>query len=90
MPIGEARWRQRVTVQGRVEAVQVQERGGSPTVEARLVDRTGSIGVVFLGRRRVPGVVLGRWMRVSGMTVDSHGRLVVVNPRYDLLPAAPV
>ena len=89
VPIGEARWRQRVTVQGRVHATRVHERGGSPTLEVTLADRTGSIGVVFLGRRRVPGIVLGRWMRVSGMTVDSHGRLAIVNPRYDLLPTSP-
>jgi amino acid transporter len=84
-PIADVRWRHRVTVVGRVESLRVRPMGGAPTLECLLSDRTGSVSVVFLGRRRISGIRNGTRMAVTGMAVDHHGRLAILNPEYRLL-----
>src|SRR5205807_10409436 len=44
---GEAKYRQRVTVAGRVFSVRVQPRAGAPSLECTLKDSTGQIVLVF-------------------------------------------
>ena len=84
-PIAEAEWRQRARVAGRVRSVRVQPWAGVPTLEGTLVDDTGGISVVFLGRRHVPGIRPGTKMVVEGMVGDHAGRLAILNPDYRLL-----
>jgi RecG-like helicase len=86
-PIADVVWRERVTVAGRVRSVRVQPWGGAPTLECTLVDRTGGVAVVFLGRREVAGVRPGTRLRASGVAGAHDGRLAILNPVYELLPA---
>jgi hypothetical protein len=88
-PIADVRWRHRVTVIGRVDSLRVQPMGGAPALECLLSDNTGSVSVVFLGRRRIAGIRNGTRMEVTGMAVDHHGRLAILNPEYRLLADAP-
>jgi hypothetical protein len=85
--IGHVEWRTRVRVTGRVRSVRVQPRAGVPTLECTLVDATGGIGVVFLGRRKVAGIRPGTNLAVEGMAGCYHDRLAILNPRYEILPA---
>jgi hypothetical protein len=85
-PIASVQWRQRVTLTGRIQAQRVQPLAGSPSLECTLADETGVISVVFLGRREIAGVTIGRTVRVEGRAVDHHGRLAILNPSYELLP----
>jgi hypothetical protein len=87
VPIGDVRWRHDVRVTGRVRSVRVQPRANVPTLECTLVDPTGGITVVFLGRRRVPGIGLGTWMTVEGRAGSHHGKLALLNPEYTLAGA---
>ncbi len=87
-PIGEVEWRQRVRVEGRVRSVRVQPRVGVPTLECTIVDATGGIGVVFLGRRRVAGIRPGSHLVVEGMAGEHHGRLAILNPLYEIVASA--
>ena len=84
-PIAEAEWRQRARVAGRVRSVRVQPWAGVPTLECTVVDDSGGISVVFLGRREVAGVSPGRRMVVEGMVGDHNGRIAMLNPEYRLL-----
>jgi amino acid transporter len=85
VPLGEVTHRQRAIVGGRVRTVQVQPLAGVPTFECTLVDATGALTIVFLGRRAVAGITPGRYLRAEG-TVGSHrGRLAILNPSYELL-----
>ena len=85
--IGDTRWRKRVRVRGRVRALRVQPwEGGIATLEATLVDGTGGITVIFMGRRKIAGVRLGAWMEVEGMVLESRGKLAIMNPEYVLIP----
>jgi len=90
--IGDLQPRTRATVAGRVRALRVQPWGGNPAVECSLGDESGSITVVFFGRREVPGVRLGTVMTATGTPGSHHGMLAMLNPEYTLLssPAAPV
>jgi len=83
--IGDVRWRGPVRVAGRVRSVRVQPRANVATLECTLVDPSGGITVVFLGRRSVPGIRLGTRMVVEGRAGSHHGKLAVLNPDYTLL-----
>ncbi|HEV8625523.1 MAG TPA: amino acid permease [Acidimicrobiia bacterium] len=93
VPIGDVRCRQYVRVEGRIRSVRVQPRVEVPTLECVLVDSTGALSVIFLGRRAIAGLEVGAHLRVEGMAGESHGRLALLNPQYELvpngLPAAP-
>jgi hypothetical protein len=84
-PIAEATWRSHVKVAGRVRSLRVQPRVGVPTLECTLVDDTGGITLVFLGRRKVAGINCGRRLFAEGTVGEHHGRLAILNPIFDLL-----
>ena len=78
--------RQKVVVQGTLKTVTLRPRGGVPALEAELYDGTGSIQVVWLGRRRIGGIEPGQPIRVQGRIGVQDGVRVIYNPRYDLRP----
>jgi RecG-like helicase len=84
-PIAEVRWREAVSVSGRVRSIRVQPRADVPTLECVLDDGTGGLSVVFLGRRYVAGIRLGTTLTVSGRVGAHHGRLAILNPDYEIL-----
>jgi RecG-like helicase len=85
IPVAEATWRSHVKVAGRIRSVRVQPRVGVPTLECTLVDDTGGITLVFLGRRKMAGITCGRKLVAEGTVGEHHGRLAILNPLYDLL-----
>lgn len=90
-PIGNVTWRSHVKVSGHVHALQVQPWADSiATLELTLVDDTGGLIIVFLGRRRIGGVELGTKLIAEGTVVESRGRLALINPAYRLLPNEPL
>ena len=84
-PIGQAEWRHRVRVAGRVKSVRVQPRAGTSNLECVLADETGRILLVFQGRRRIPGVQPGARLVVEGMVGDWARRQAILNPEYELI-----
>jgi hypothetical protein len=84
-PAADVTWRTRAKVQGRVRSLRIQPWAGVATLEATLVDDTGGITVVFLGRRDVPGIHCGSRLVVEGMAGAHRGRLAILNPEYELL-----
>ncbi len=84
--IGDARWRRRVRIAGRVRSIRVAPLHDAPTLELILADGTGAISVVFLGRRGLAGVSVGTKMTVEGTVGIHKARLALMNPPYQLLP----
>jgi RecG-like helicase len=84
-PILEASHRQRVTVAGRVHSMRVQPRAGVATLECTVNDGSGSMTIVFLGRREVPGLHSGARVIAEGVVGEHHGRLAMLNPRLELV-----
>jgi len=66
--------------------MRVQPWGGVATLECTLRDETGSIALVFLGRRHISGIKAGTRLLAEGMVSDRGGRLAMLNPEYEILP----
>ena len=77
--------REHVTISGQVLGIRVRPSDTLPTYVARLGDDTGSITVIWTGRRTVGGVGLGRRIRLEGTPVKSPDGLCIYNPVYELL-----
>jgi hypothetical protein len=75
-----------VTVTGRLRSVVYTPRETVPTVDAELFDGSGSIHLVWLGRRRIPGIEPGRQLTARGRVAELEGGLVIFNPWYELKP----
>ncbi len=86
-PIGDAQPRQEVTVAGEITSLRIVPRSGTPSLEATVSDGSGSLVVVWTGRRQIPGVAPGKRLVLSGRGAPhgAGGRLMVLNPRYELL-----
>ena len=85
-PAGPDLVREKVVVQGTLKTVTLRPRGGVPALEAELYDGTGSINVIWLGRRRISGIAPGRGIRVEGRIGRQEGEPIMFNPRYSLRP----
>ncbi len=88
VPVATCADRQRVRVAGTLRAVTLRPVGGVPTVQAELWDGTGTVSLVWLGRRRIGGVEPGRSILALGRVTVADGRRVIYNPIYDLRPAS--
>jgi hypothetical protein len=84
--IGDAADRERVRLRGTLRTVTLRPRGGVPALEAELYDGTGSITVIWLGRRQISGVVPGRSIEIQGRIGRHDGLRIMYNPRYELMP----
>ena len=81
--ISQAQARQRATVAGRVRAVRVQPWGGTPSLECTIVDDTGTLTLVFLGRRHIEGVRVGARLQAEGMVAMHHSKMAIINPMFE-------
>lgn len=80
--------RQRATVHGSIRSVRMLPRATSPALEAELFDGSGSIMLVWLGRRRIHGIECGRTLKATGLVSMKRDQRVMYNPRYELDPAS--
>ncbi len=85
-PVADLRDRARARVTGVLRSVTLRPREDVPALEAELYDGTGTIDLVWLGRREIHGVEPGRRLRAEGLVCLVDGRRTVFNPRYDLAP----
>ncbi|RBY83544.1 DNA-binding protein [Geodermatophilus sp. TF02-6] len=83
-PVSACRKGDVVTVTGRLKSVVYTPRETVPTLEAELFDGSGSVTLVWLGRRRIPGIEPGRTLTAHGRFAAFDGRQVIYNPRYEL------
>jgi len=77
-----------VTIAGTVRSITLRPRSEAPSLEIDLYDGSGSIRVIWLGRRRIQGVSAGRRLVITGRLNQVAGQPVVYNPRYELKPMA--
>ena len=87
MPISDVRPREEVSVVGEITSVRIVPRAGSPSLEAAISDGTGTIVSMWTGRRSIAGIAPGKRLVVSGRATPQggQGRLLIMNPRYELL-----
>ncbi|MEP7054359.1 MAG: OB-fold nucleic acid binding domain-containing protein [Actinomycetota bacterium] len=84
--IADAPLRQKTRIAGVIRGVTLRPVGGVPALEADLFDGTGSVDVVWLGRRRIAGIDPGTQLVAEGRIGEQRGRLMMFNPAYTLLP----
>ncbi len=84
LPIASVKWKQRVTIEGRIKIVQVGTAAGK-SLEAQVFDSSGGMRLLFFGRTRIPGIEPGSLVRVTGTVGEYKGHLALANPRYELL-----
>ena len=77
---------QTVTVRGMVRSMTLRPKSTVPALEIELYDGSGSVSVVWLGRRRIPGIDPGRSMVVTGRLTCNEASPTIYNPRYELKP----
>lgn len=73
-------------VSGVIRSLTLPPKTKVPTLVADLYDGTGSMALVWLGRREIRGIVPGVRMQVHGRVTYRKGVPTMFNPRYDLLP----
>jgi len=76
-----------VSVAGTVRSVRLAPLAGAPTFEVELWDGSGTVRLVFLGRRTVRGLVAGRTLLATGRLTKRDGRMTIFNPRYEIIAA---
>jgi hypothetical protein len=85
VPIGDVRWRTRTRIKGKIRSMRVQPWADVASLECVVLDDTGGVLLVFLGRRKVAGIELGRALVAEGMVGQSRGYLAILNPDIELL-----
>jgi hypothetical protein len=86
-PAAECKFGQEVTVFGRLRSVEFCSHDADATLEAELFDGTEGITLIWLGRRRIPGIEPGKTMRAKGRLAVREGRKVLYNPYYEICQA---
>jgi len=85
-PISDLADRDQAEVVGTLRTVTVRPQGNSPTLQAELWDGSGSVTLVWLGRRSIPGIEPGRHLKVTGRVAHLRGARTIFNPGYELGP----
>lgn len=79
---------QPVCVAGTLRQVVLRPRAGVPTLEAEVYDGSGTVTLVWLGRRRIGGIEPGRSLVARGRLTMHDGRPTIYNASYELKPAS--
>ena len=82
VPLSECQMRQKVTLRGTVTSVTASN---SSWLEADLNDGTGSVSLIWMGRRRLECVIPGRHLIVTGRLSEEEGRRVIFNPEFEVV-----
>ncbi len=85
VPISSCADREKVTLSGTVSRVVVDPSSPASGLEVEVRDGSGAVTLVWLGRKRIPGIDAGRTVRVTGRVSCQDGRRVMYNPAYELL-----
>ena len=73
------------TLSGTVRALVLRPEVGVPALEVELFDGSGTVCVIWLGRRHIAGIAPGISLAVTGRLVRQDGRLAMFNPQYSIL-----
>ncbi|HVQ87972.1 MAG TPA: OB-fold nucleic acid binding domain-containing protein [Actinomycetes bacterium] len=76
-----------LTLSGTLRTVTLRPRADIAALEAELYDGSGSVTLIWLGRRAIRGITPGRTVLATGRVNRQNGQLVMFNPTYELLPS---
>lgn len=81
----DARVGELVTASGRLRSVVYTPGASTTSLSAELFDGSGSLQLVWLGQRRIPGIEPGRSLMVRGRIAEQRGVRTLFNPWYELI-----
>jgi hypothetical protein len=81
----DAKLRQRIWVVGKIRSLRGKRDKDASNLECEISDGTGSLLLVFQGRRRIPGIAIGARVRAEGMVGSWRRHLAILNPDYELV-----
>lgn len=77
--------RQSAKLRGTITVLTMKPRSGTPWLEAEFTDGSGTLTLVWMGRREIPGITAGRQLTVSGRVSYVDGQRRLYNPFYELI-----
>ena len=85
-PIAELEDRSDATVCGSVRSVTLRPRENVPALVVELYDGSKTLNLIWLGRRRIGGIVPGTFLTARGRVTFKHGVATIFNPAYEIKP----
>jgi hypothetical protein len=85
-PIAELADRSQASVCGAVLSVTLRPRVNVPALVVELYDGSKTLNLVWLGRRRIGGIVPGTYLTAHGRVTYKHGIPTIFNPAYEIKP----
>ena len=86
--ISDARQRTKVTILGEVRSVTLRPREETPALDVEVWDGTESLHLVWLGRRRIAGIVPGIKIQATGRITTRRKVATMFNPAYEIIGRA--
>jgi RecG-like helicase len=81
--IADAPLRQHARIAGVIRRMTVLPMEGKEALQALVSDGTGEVTIVFMGRRGIGGLTLGKRVVVEGVLAEQRGGTRMVNPRLE-------
>jgi len=78
--------RSEASVCGAVRSVTLRPRVKVPALVVEIYDGSKTLNIIWLGRRRIRGVVPGAYLSVHGRVTYQHGIPTIFNPAYEIRP----
>ena len=85
-PIADLVDRSDAVVCGAVRSVTLRPRVNVPALVVELYDGSKILNLVWLGRRRIGGIVPGTYLTARGRVTYKHGIPTIFNPSYEIKP----
>jgi len=82
--IATCRDRTMATIHGELRSVTLRPVDGVSALEAELYDGSEAVTLIWLGRRRIEGIEVGRRLTAYGRIGRRRDERIIYNPRYDL------
>jgi hypothetical protein len=74
------------SVCGAVRSVTLRPRANVPALVVEIFDGSQQLNLIWLGRRRIGGVVPGTYLSAHGRVTFQHGIPTIFNPAYEIRP----
>lgn len=84
----ELRDREVAQVCGVIRSVTMPPRASVPVLVAEVFDGTNAVNLVWIGRRRIPGIEPGVFLSAKGRIAMREGVPTIFNPPYAIAPRA--
>lgn len=83
-PVDKCVDREHVLLRGTIRSVTIAPTDEPPRLEAEFDDGSGTVRLIWMGRRSISGLKAGSILRVEGRLSCQRGERKMYNPRYEL------